>query len=361
MTCLEHLPGIRSEMVTTVRIRSHVLTSGSDAGEPLLFLHGNLAAATYFEELMLSLPPGYRCIAPDLRGYGQTEDLPIDATRGARDTADDLEALCTALGIDTAHLVGWSAGAGVAMQFTISYPERVASLTLIAPVSPYGFGGTCDNKGTPSTVDFSGCGAGTVDAAVVEQLKMGGTDPDSPVSLLRLLREVFVEPPACIAREDMLVRATLQQKLGDRRYPGDFVSSPNWPYVAPGVWGPVNALSPKYYDTSGIVDLVDKPPILWVRGESDKVINDCSLFDLATSIEQDSQCANPHQDAPAARPQPMVTQMRDVLKQYSLNGGQVEEVSMQDVGHSPFLERPAEFVDAFCDFLARRSSVKGVT
>ena len=337
MEHLEHLHGIRSEMVSTGRIRSHVLFSGPEAGEPLFFLHGNLSSATYFEELMLAMPVDYRCIAPDLRGYGETEDLPIDATRGARDTADDLASIFDALGIETAHLAGWSAGAAPVMQFTLDHPGRVASLTLIAPASPYGFGGTHDNKGTPSTPDFAGSGAGTVNNAVVEQLRLGNPESDSAASPLQLLRQVFVEAPARIARQDTLVRATLQQKLGDRRFPGDFVPSPNWPHVAPGIWGPINALSPKYYNTSGIVDLVNKPPILWVRGDSDKVINDCSMFDLATSAKQDPRSDSSRQALPTKCPQPMVTQMREVLRRYSMNGGQVEEVVMKDTGHSPFL------------------------
>ncbi len=57
---------------------------------PVLFIHGNASSATYWEEIMLKLPAGYRGIAPDLRGYGDTEDKLIDATRGTGDFVDDL-------------------------------------------------------------------------------------------------------------------------------------------------------------------------------------------------------------------------------------------------------------------------------
>jgi pimeloyl-ACP methyl ester carboxylesterase len=46
---------------------------------------------------MLKLPEGFRGIAPDLRGYGDTEDKLIDATRGMSDWVDDLLALLDAL------------------------------------------------------------------------------------------------------------------------------------------------------------------------------------------------------------------------------------------------------------------------
>jgi pimeloyl-ACP methyl ester carboxylesterase len=339
MASVEHLPGIESRIVATERIRTHLLMRGPCGGVPVVFLHGNLSAAVCFEELMLAMPARYTCYAPDLRGYGETEDLPIDARRGARDTADDLEALFAALQIDAAHLAGWSAGAAAALQFTIDHPRAVASLTLIAPVSPYGFGGTCDVDGAPTTPDFAGSGAGTANADAVEQLRPGCVESDSPLSPLQLLRTVFVEPPFRIAREQALVRAMLQQKLGERRYPGDFVRSSTWPHVGPGVWGPINALSPKYFNAGAIVDIADKPPVFWIRGEADKIVSDHSLFDVA---------AHGTADFP---PQPMIAQTREVLRRYASNGGRVEEVSMSDTGHSPFLERPAEFLERFCNFL----------
>jgi pimeloyl-ACP methyl ester carboxylesterase len=215
---------------------------------------------------------------------------------------------------------------------------------LVAPVSPWGFGGTCDIHGTPAAPDFAGSGAGTVDAGAVEQLRLARLDSGLPPFLLQLLRQVYVEPPVRLARETALVRTMLQQKIGERRYPGDFVSSPHWPHVAPGSWGPINALSPKYCDTSAIAAIADKPPLLWIRGEADRIVSDRSLFDLAA-------VSSPPGEAPV-RPQPMVGQMREVLRRYAANGGRVEERSMRNTGHSPFLERPAEFLAAFCEFLA---------
>lgn len=346
MRSVEHLPGICSSMVDTGRLRMHLLSSGPHDGVPVIFLHGNLSSAAWFEELMLAMPARYRCFAPDLRGYGETEDLPIDATRGARDAADDLWALMAALEVDQARVVGWSAGAACAMQFAIDHPRSVASLALVAPVSPYGFGGTRDVDGKPNAPDFAGSGAGTVNADAVEQLRPGRADSASPLSPLQVLRQFFVEPPAYLARERTLVQTMLRQKLGERRYPGDFVRSPHWPYVAPGVWGPINALSPKYFNTSAIADVAEKPPVLWIRGEADKIVSDRSLFDLAAA-------ANPARGDAEVPPQPMVAQMRKVLRRYSANGGEVDEFTMRGTGHSPFLEKPLEFLSALCDFLAR--------
>ena len=68
-----------------------------------------------------------------------------------RDFADDLHALLEETGLSGArpHLVGWSVGGAEAMQYAIDHPARVASLILLAPMSPFGFGGTRDQSGTP--------------------------------------------------------------------------------------------------------------------------------------------------------------------------------------------------------------------
>ena len=135
MSEISTMEGVTSSFVQTGRLRTHVLSCGFDEGTPVVFLHGNFSAATYWEETMLALPAGFRAIAPDLRGYGWTEDKLIDATRGMGDWSADLAALLDALNIDKAHLVGWSLGGGVLYRFLSDHPARALSVTLISPVS----------------------------------------------------------------------------------------------------------------------------------------------------------------------------------------------------------------------------------
>lgn len=345
-----HLNGIRSKFVATKRLRTHVLSSGNLRGTPIVLLHGNLSAATFFEELMLELSGSYNCIAPDMRGFGESEGLPIDATRGLCDPADDLFELLNTLDVDAAHLVGWSAGAGVIMQFALDHPEYTKSLTLISPVSPYGFGGTCDVLGSPSTDDFSGSGGGTVNAEFVEQMLLADLNSDSPVAARQLLRNLYVKPPFRFVREDAFVDAIHLAKVNEQHYPGDFVSSENWPHVAPGKWGLINAISPKYFNLSTIVDMLLKPPILWVRGDSDVIVSDNSVLDLANYHDQQAESGKGGARKPQL--QPMLGQTRDVLARYAENGGTAEEVVIDGAGHSPFLENPAAFIESFTRFLS---------
>jgi pimeloyl-ACP methyl ester carboxylesterase len=110
---MELLPGVRSRSVATDRLRMHLLESGPEDGLPVVLLHGNLSTGRFYEHLMPLAPERLRLIAPDMRGFGDTERVPIDATRGLADWADDTAALLGALGIDRpVHLAGWSTGGG---------------------------------------------------------------------------------------------------------------------------------------------------------------------------------------------------------------------------------------------------------
>ena len=104
------LPGITAERVPTSRLTVNVLSVAGRTGPPVLFVHGNVSSSLFWQPMMLALPETFRPLAIDLRGFGDTDDEPVDATRGVRDFSDDLAAAIEALGLDTVHLVGWSMG-----------------------------------------------------------------------------------------------------------------------------------------------------------------------------------------------------------------------------------------------------------
>lgn len=343
------LPGITSAMVPTAQINMHVLSSGPADGEPVVFVHGNFSSATYWEELMLAMPGRYRCIAPDLRGYGLTEDLLIDGTRGARDWSDDLKALSDVLGSRPGHLVGWSMGASAIMQFALDYPELVASLTLVSPVSPYGFGGTKDVAGQPCYDDFAGSGGGVVNPEFVRRIIEQDRTADDPNSPRNVINSFYYKAPFTAAREEDFLSAALLEKMGNERYPGDMLPSANWPNVAPGKWGPINATAPQYLNLSSIVDMANKPPILWVRGDADMIVSDLSFFDFGGLGQMGFVPGWPGADV--FPPQPMVSQTRAVLERYQANGGSYQEVVIADTAHSPHIEEPEAFLAAFLPFL----------
>ena len=350
MPTVPTLNGITSQMVQTSRLKMHILTGGSPDNLPVVLIHGNASTATYFEDFMLALSDSYYTIAPDLRGYGDTEDLLIDATRGAHDWSDDLAALYEALKIEQAPILGWSLGAGAVMQFTLDHPERVSALILESPVSPYGFGGTKGENGTPCYADFAGSGGGTVNPDFVKRMSEQDRSEADPNSPRNVMNTFFYKPPFRAEREEAYLSALLTEKLGEERYPGDLIPSENWPNVAPGTKGPINALTPAYFNTSSVVDLDNKPPILWVRGDADQIVSDMSFFDFGTLGQLDFVPGWPGADV--YPPQPMVGQTRAVLEQYQANNGRYREIVFADCGHSPHIEKAAEFEAIFRAFLA---------
>lgn len=347
------LPGITNKMVDTARLRQNVYFSGPETGIPVVFLHGNFSAALYWEETMLALPDGYRGIAPDLRGYGWTEDKLIDSTRGLRDLSDDIAALLGALQIQKAHFVGWSMGAGVLYRFVTDYPGRAFSLTLICPVSPYGFGGTKDAEGTPCYADFAGSGGGVVNPQFIQFIQAGDRSEADPNSPRNVINAFYYKPPFRAAREEDFLTAALAQKTGSDKYPGDFVPSANWPNVAPGVKGIVNCWSPKYLvsDVAELLAAPSKPPILWVRGDSDSIVSDNSMFDFGALGKLGFIPGWPGNDV--YPPQPMVTQTRKVFEKYAAADGRFEEHIIEDAAHSPHIEKPQEFNALFHAFLKK--------
>jgi pimeloyl-ACP methyl ester carboxylesterase len=352
MSTVPTLSGITSKVVDTPRLKMHVLFSGHENGTPVLFLHGNASSATYWEEIMLKLPAGFRGIAPDLRGYGDTEDKLIDATRGMGDWIDDLVGLLNALKIEKTHVVGHSMGGTVVFGLVGAISGRVLSGTVVNPGSMFGFGGSKDVNGTPCYDDFAGSGGGVVNPDFPKLMAAGDRSSDNPQASPRVVMNGFYwKPPFVPAREEDLLTSLMTEKVGEQKYPGDFVPSGNWPNVAPGKFGPINALSPKYVGDSveKFVGAASKPAILWVRGDSDMIVSDSSFFDFGTLGKLGYVPGWPGEEV--YPPQPMVGQTRNILEQYKAKGGLYEEVVIADTGHTPYVEKPEEFMAALAKVL----------
>lgn len=354
MSSILTLPGITSRMVQTQRINMHALFSGPSDAEPILFVHGNGSSSTFWEETMLALPKQYRGIAIDLRGYGDTEDLTVDATRGFGDFVDDIQGLMSTLGINQYHVVGHSLGGALLFQLSPIASSSLLSITLVDPGSPYGFGGTKDIQGTPYYDDFACSGGGVVSPEYVTLLSEKNRGSESPQSPRNVIDFFYWKPPFKPEREEDLLSSLLTQKVGPNRYPGDFVPSPNWPNSAPGLFGPINAASPKYLqgNVARFVSMQPKPRILWIRGADDQVVSDESFFDMGMLGKLGLVPGWPGDEI--CPPQPMVSQTKAVLEQYKNNGGTYMEHVIADAGHTPFVEKPLEFMSALLPHLSGR-------
>lgn len=348
------LPGITAKTITTSRLTTRVLFAGPADGEPVLFIHGNFSSATWWEETMVALPPRYRAIAPDQRGFGDADPaVKVDATRGMRDFVEDAVALMDQLGYERFHLAGNSLGGLVAWWFMADAPERLLSITLPGAGSPFGFGGTRDARGTPTHDDYAGSGGGLLNPVLIQGLLDGDHGTGAPFSPRNVLRLLVWGPPHIPARENDLLEAMFQVHISDRDLPGDKEVSPNWPYVKPGRWGATNAMSPKY-----AVDLVarilaakNKPNVLWIYGANDVAVSNSAASDPGTWGPTGRLPGFP--GAERYPPQPMMEQIRTLLDAYARAGGDYQEVAVEGSGHVPFITHQDEFNRIFHAFLER--------
>ncbi|MEH6663208.1 MAG: alpha/beta fold hydrolase [Brevundimonas sp.] len=101
-------------------------------GSPVLLVHGAFGSAANFLDNAFSrqLAPGRRLIAPDSLAHGASSAPQDPACYGARARADHLKAVLDRLGIERAHVVGYSMGGWMASALATFHPERVASLAI---------------------------------------------------------------------------------------------------------------------------------------------------------------------------------------------------------------------------------------
>jgi pimeloyl-ACP methyl ester carboxylesterase len=334
---------LTGEYVDTARIRTHCWTGGPRDGTPLLLVHGNLASGGWWRYVAEHLPDGFRVVAPDLRGFGHSEPAGVDATRGVRDFSDDLRALLEALGwagTGRVHAAGWSLGGAVLQQYAIDHAADLASLILVDSVSPYGFGGTKDLDGTQCYDDFAGSGGGGASAEFVRRVAERDGSEEQPATSVRVIMRNFFGPRDNVdaVDENFLVLETLHTVVGDDNYPGDSVPSPNWPGTAPGSRGVLNAISPKYLDTSGLAQMSPQVPVVWIYGVESQVCSDQSFFDFGYLGKIGAVPGWPGDDV--IPPQPQLGQLRAVLERYRAEGGVVREERWEGLAHGLPVEAP---------------------
>ena len=102
-------------------------TDTGGAGEPVVFVHpASVAGDAWLYQQPAFAEAGYRVVTYSRRGYRNSEAGPED--RGT--ASGDLSALIEALGLGPVHLVGVAAGGIYVVDYAVSHPEEVLSLTI---------------------------------------------------------------------------------------------------------------------------------------------------------------------------------------------------------------------------------------
>lgn len=146
--------------------------AGEGAGRPLVLLHGWPQTSRIWWRVLEPLAAaGFEVVAPDLRGFGESDGLP-DAAGDAASHAADLHALLRdALGFERVVVVAGGLGGGVARALSLRFPGFVERLVLFnapLPVLPDAMQGL---RARPPAEALDGLPPGGADAdALAEQL-----------------------------------------------------------------------------------------------------------------------------------------------------------------------------------------------
>ena len=104
-------------------------------GRPVVLLHGHTLDGRIFDRIVPALvKEGNRVLRPDFRGHGRSS-RPTQGYHWSHHAAD-VAAVLDAVAVQSATVVGFSLGGGVALEMAITMPDRVHSLVLMSPVMP---------------------------------------------------------------------------------------------------------------------------------------------------------------------------------------------------------------------------------
>lgn len=240
-------------------------------GETVILLHGNMSSSVHWTKTMKGLADEYHVYAPDMRGFG-------DSSYNKRGTvlltyARDIVAFMEALNLTDVHLVGWSAGGGVAMEVcaTPEGQKRVRDLTVLSSVGVQGTQDIKENfmKHLPSTGKGMGNGFGLIPVPEINPMEaFTDTLEKFTPKLAESVNELTVKnlwkyaiynihmPPEDEFEEN--IKATMKQ-----RNLKDILQ-------ALKTFNITSQMSD--YPGSGRINDI-KVPVMWVHGDKDRVIS----------------------------------------------------------------------------------------
>lgn len=214
------------------------------AGPPLLLLHGFPLDHRMWRDQIDALSTQCRVVAPDLRGFGQTE-LGGESVTMER-MADDLAGLLDGLDIaEPVVLAGFSMGGYVAFQFWKRYPERVRGLIL------------CDTRSQADSPEAA-AGRRQTAAKVLEQ--------GAEVTAKAMMPKMF-SPETADTRPELVAKTNRMM-----------LSCP-----PAGIAAALNAMAARA-DARSLLPGIRVPTLVLV-GELDAISNPAEMHDIADAID----------------------------------------------------------------------------
>ena len=187
----------------------------------MVLLHAGVGDMRMWEPVLDRLAGRYRLIRYDVRGYGQSPPPTAPFSKLA-----DLVAVLDYFGLDRAHLVGCSMGGQSAMDCAIAHPDRVRTLTMLAP----GLSGFEWPEGPDEALAEQALANRDLEAIAAFVLKywgQGSTDPQTDAFVVEqarasakawLTEEFEQREPSAVDRLGEITQPTVLV-VGDRDYP----------------------------------------------------------------------------------------------------------------------------------------------
>ncbi|MEP6661151.1 MAG: alpha/beta hydrolase [Acidimicrobiales bacterium] len=183
MTTTHEAPPRNGHYVDVGGVRTYYEVTGT--GDALILLHGGLCPAETWDAQTATLAQQYRVYVPERYGHGRTSD--VDGPITYENMAQHTIALMEALGIESAHVAGWSDGALVGLLVALRRPKLVRKLVWIDQYV------TLEDAPAGLLPFLAGMSVDTAPPALVEMYRAFSPDgPDHLAIVIDKLRTLWV-------------------------------------------------------------------------------------------------------------------------------------------------------------------------
>ncbi len=177
-------------------------------GKPIVLLHGSyFTIPLNWSHVIPMMSKDRKVIVTELQGHGRTRDIARELSYEGM--ADDVSGLLKHLKIDSADILGWSMGGGVAFQFAVRHPQQLRRLVVVS--APYAHDGwwpeTEDSFSTFNADMFKG-------TPIQKQYDSLGNDPSRFSEFVKKVISIDLKPYDW-SKDVKAIKAPLFMAIGD--------------------------------------------------------------------------------------------------------------------------------------------------
>jgi pimeloyl-ACP methyl ester carboxylesterase len=119
---------IRSEYININGLDIRYITGGE--GDPLIIVHGGSDGASAWMQNIEVLSKQYTIYVPDMPGFGLSQSM--EGSYYIPEMVDFIDNFARTVGLNSFYLMGHSLGGGIALHYTLKYPQKIRKLVLVS-------------------------------------------------------------------------------------------------------------------------------------------------------------------------------------------------------------------------------------